>query len=427
MSIPEKYKVDHLFLLIGENPLPNYVAARTLLQDGGQVYLVFTNQTKFQKNCLLGVDGLKSFGIKSIEIDLAYYESNAYYIRDIIQKKVQYLTNGKIGLNYTGGTKAMAVHAYQAIYELRSDTIFSYLDPRKLKMCIEQARNQPIFFDLRLNLCLKEIFRLHNKNYWLDKKPPRSTPFFPDAAVDFADFHHSVDKNNKDKTPLQQWRTWCNEELYPKTKKENSGRWKNEDELNSQAPIIISLARLDQHIINILQQHFNAFDKELCLDLDLVQKKGFESLTHVCEWLDGTWLENYVLHQIKEIQAEFAIKESMMSFHIRDSTATYRERFEFDVAFVKGYQLFAISCTTSSSKERCKEKLFEAHLRARQLGGDEARVALVCCYDKPDWIKDDMRFAIDDRKIEVFGRQDLVNLAEGIAEWIERNNQEANA
>lgn len=26
----DNYKVDHLFLLIGENPLPNYVAARTL-------------------------------------------------------------------------------------------------------------------------------------------------------------------------------------------------------------------------------------------------------------------------------------------------------------------------------------------------------------------------------------------------------------
>lgn len=79
------------------------------------------------------------------------------------------------------------------------------------------------------------------------------------------------------------------------------------------------------------------------------------------------------------------------------------------------------------NKKLCKEKLFEAHLRARQLGGDEARVALVCFSDKPEWIKDDMRFAIDDRKIEVFGIGDIENLADGIADWIESNNRETNA
>jgi hypothetical protein len=39
------YTVDHFFLLIGENPLPNYVAARLLLASGGTPYLVHTNGT----------------------------------------------------------------------------------------------------------------------------------------------------------------------------------------------------------------------------------------------------------------------------------------------------------------------------------------------------------------------------------------------
>jgi len=41
----EYHQVDRLFLLIGENPLPNYVAARTLLKDGGKAYLVDTTGT----------------------------------------------------------------------------------------------------------------------------------------------------------------------------------------------------------------------------------------------------------------------------------------------------------------------------------------------------------------------------------------------
>ena len=54
----------------------------------------------------------------------------------------------------------------------------------------------------------------------------------------------------------------------------------------------------------------------------------------------------------------------------------------------------------------CKQKLFEAQLRAGQLGGDEARIALVCCYDYPtDQLKKELDFVIkDDAKIEVFGR-----------------------
>ena len=71
----DEFKVDYLFLLIGENPLPNYIAARTLLKDKGTVYLVFTNQTKKQKNSLLRIEGLKQYSIKCKEIDKFNEES----------------------------------------------------------------------------------------------------------------------------------------------------------------------------------------------------------------------------------------------------------------------------------------------------------------------------------------------------------------
>ena len=44
--IPLDLRSDHLFLLLGENPLPNWVAARLLLKEGGQVYLVHSPHTK---------------------------------------------------------------------------------------------------------------------------------------------------------------------------------------------------------------------------------------------------------------------------------------------------------------------------------------------------------------------------------------------
>ncbi|GAA6618071.1 Card1-like endonuclease domain-containing protein [Scytonema sp. NUACC26] len=410
----DKYKVDHLFLLVGENPLPNYVAARTLLKDSGTVYLVFTNQTKSQKSCLLGVDGLRRYGIKIKEIDLANYESNAYHIRDRIRTQIKSLSSGNTGLNYTGGTKAMAVHAYKAIQELKPDAVFSYLDSRHLKMFIDREGNQPIQCDVPLELELKELFKLHNNNYWLERKPPRLQPCLPNVAAKFASLYQDEDLS-------KEWRSWCEKKLYPLTK--NREFWKNEEELKQVKGI--STDSLSPNLKSILRSELDASANEI--RLEITQKKGFDSLTQVCEWLDGTWLESHVLQQVKEIEHEFSIKESMMSFHIQDAQASWRERFEFDVAFIKNYQLFAISCTTSSSKKLCKQKLFEAHLRARQLGGDEARVALVCYFDRPEWIKDDMRFAIDDRKIEVFGLNDINNLADNIADWIDRNNQEAKA
>lgn len=54
---------------------------------------------------------------------------------------------------------------------------------------------------------------------------------------------------------------------------------------------------------------------------------------------------------------------------------------EVDVAVVRGHRLFILSCTTTADLGRCKNKLLEVALRARQLGGDLARSALVCGLD----------------------------------------------
>ena len=40
VGIPEERRSDHLFLLMGENPVPNWVAARLLLREGGLAHLL---------------------------------------------------------------------------------------------------------------------------------------------------------------------------------------------------------------------------------------------------------------------------------------------------------------------------------------------------------------------------------------------------
>lgn len=123
------------------------------------------------------------------------------------------------------------------------------------------------------------------------------------------------------------------------------------------------------------------------------------------------------------------------SFWIEDLASSEKKtKFQFDVAFTRGHQLFAISCTTITDRSNCKQKLFEAYIRAQQLGGSEARIALVCCASPKD--VSDLRTQISnvlkpkpdavaqDTKITVFGRKDLPNLANKLAEWVKDNDRE---
>jgi len=89
--------------------------------------------------------------------------------------------------------------------------------------------------------------------------------------------------------------------------------------------------------------------------------------------------------------------------------------FEIDVAVVRGHRLYVISCTQSARLADCKGKLFEVSMRARQLGGDLARSAVVCLLngsDKKGPYVDQLRHDIEDiwdapNTPKVFGFDDL--------------------
>ncbi len=61
--------------------------------------------------------------------------------------------------------------------------------------------------------------------------------------------------------------------------------------------------------------------------------------------------------------------------------------FELDVVAVLGYQIVVVSCTTDFCQNTIKEKGMEAILRARQLGGDEARAIVLCANYDPKAIE----------------------------------------
>ncbi|MEH2042484.1 Card1-like endonuclease domain-containing protein [Nostoc sp.] len=417
----EQYKVDHLFLLVGQNPLPNYVATKLLLHRGETAYLVHTTDTLDEAKRLK-----KSFESEfNVELrSLNHYESDAYHIQKEIAAKLKSINNGKIGLNYTGGTKAMSAHSYRTlfyeeiqdktgkVYRRRKGMIFSYLDPRRLEICIDREDNERERLKVKpdtLQIPLITIFQLHGLNL---KKNPTQQAQSPELAQELV-------KVFADKAKQTQWFDWYNK-IFSQAARKDNRKWKNKTDL---AKLFIPLDKLSLEIVEVFnnQQLLTSDDN---LALGEVKKLGvFPEIEDLCKFLDGIWLEHYVLEQIKKIAHSQSILYYGLNFIIPPQGT--KDGFEFDVAFTRGYQLFAISCTSDNDKKLCKSKLFEAYLRAIQMGGEEARVALVCCSDEPDTLKAEIADTLSNKKIAVFGRADLLNLSENIIKWIVDNDREA--
>ena len=88
--------------------------------------------------------------------------------------------------------------------------------------------------------------------------------------------------------------------------------------------------------------------------------------------------------------------------------------FELDVVAVLGYQIVVVSCTTDNDQATIKGKAMEAIIRARQLGGDEARAIVLCSADRQaaELIENEMEDEMGSRglPLRVWGKNRWKNL-----------------
>ncbi|MGC1396645.1 MAG: hypothetical protein WA828_20480, partial [Coleofasciculaceae cyanobacterium] len=348
----DDYKVDHLFLLIGENPLPNYVAARLLLNQGGTPYLVYTTGTEKPAKHLQTILSNEPIGLKTAQlVPLNDGEADAYQIQKAIRSKLESIKDGKIGLNYTGGTKAMSVHAYRAVFSKEPDTVFSYLDPRRLEMCIDRENGDRIRIKVKpesLEVKLAKLFQIHGLE--LKSKPTKEAQL-PELAAGLATVF-------KDENQAKRWFDWYYNVFCENARKKRNGNWGDWKSQTSLIELATPLEKVPQEILTAFcQEKFVTSDNKLSLK-QVQNQNTFTKLEHFCKYLDGLWLEHYVLQQVKNIAEKNSIKDYGLNFEV-PLTGT-RNGFEFDVAFTRGYQLFAISVSTTSKRDLCKNKLFEA-------------------------------------------------------------------
>ncbi len=399
-------KVDHLFILVGSNALPCALAGLLLAKENGNISLITSEGSydvaqRLQTWLEEKFDQKTKIQLKSIK------ESSPQSIFNGVAEELDRVKADFIGLNYTGGTKIMSVHSYRAIEQWVAEqsktktikTSFSYLNPRKLEMVFdpknpsssESEKTKAI--GQKINLKFTDLLNLHG---WTLRKELNTEAIYPKSA----NYLINLIKDNI----WNEWEIWITDEFRKQTRRE-----KDPNKRKSKTQLKEITLTLPENLTGFIE----CLKLELNLNLDQSIFNNIKDPESLCEWLEGLWLEYYLLEQLQKIFQEASLCDFGQDIKVREID------FQLDAIAVCGYQLFAFSCTTDSKKGMLKLKLFEAFMRARQLGGDEARVALVCCSTDPQEVEKEAHRDVDtEGRIKVFGLQDLPDLANKLKIWI---------
>lgn len=401
---------DHLILLVGGNPLPNAVAGKLLSEPGGTITLLHSGDTAVTTGRLAKwLSQHTQADIRFKQID----ETSPTSIRNGISAQLNDINARRVGLHYTGGTKAMAVHAYRAVEAWdRHETspMFSYLDAHTLSLVVDDVDN-PIPLVGKLQLSLQDLLALHG---WQLKNNPATAPAMPQ-------FMRALLKLYSDNN-LTAWNEWKQQELGKCRRQDRPDKWQSKTALTQMTLNWPSAPELADLVTALQKELAQGEALQIKTATEAGRQWGFKEPEDLCQWLDGGyWLESAVLEALQEIAQSQRLHNLFTGIHV---AALSNIDFELDVIAIRDYQLYGFSCDTGTDSVKdgrghLKLKLFEAYVRARQLGGDEARVALVCAADDPDGLQAEMRRDLEAPQIRVFGRRDLLHLASRFARWIE--------
>lgn len=324
-----------LLLLVGSNPLPNLIAALILKPES--ICLFYSRETKPVKDQLF----------ETLKVTVGKERLNENFIEDATDpskvRRAFASISADAHLHYTGGTKIMAAHARMAFREVGGkDGQASYLDERKAVLRFDDGYEIDIASH-RLKLTIDEILGLHgikiNPTGVVCQSPSTKQDIPSDADV------KKIAEAVLDNPCLAN-------RLYNINREDSEPRPFSDAK---RCPV-----QIDDLVsgMTIKQLPENAWTKD-------TYKKW-------CKFLEGGWLEHWCGGLVQDIA-----KESEVHVSVNCRRANGR-LFEIDVAFIRGHRLYVISCTTDTRIHLCKSKLFEVAMRARQLGGDLARSALVC-------------------------------------------------
>ena len=357
---------NEVILLVGGNPLPNYVAAHALrcTHEIDQVHLLYTDEVEDVKNNLLNCLNASSFSCRESYIRDA---GDASAIRDACRDICE-----DSHLHYTGGTNTMAAHVHAEWKDVCSDANqASYLFARDDQLIFDNGTKESIPPSIQLDLpTLATLHGLTDANPRSSSASPTDPPQPSDADV-IAE------------------RVFCTPKLA--------------QQMYEEVPDKESVFK---------KKPFDPATKGLTLSIDDPIPDPCWSNRQIRPWLKflrGVWLEEWVYQQIKDT--------GMIDYkylYVGIEPKIKGRPFELDVVAIRGHHLYVMSCTISANTGLCKSKLFEVAMRARQLGGDMARSALVCLAERSvvDNLQKDVESLSESSRVpQVFG-------LDSVREWM---------
>ena len=350
-----------LILLVGSNPLPNYLAACALRPS--RVALVHTKETGDAKDRLKRE--LKAKLGESVVVEEPFIDDAtcATTVRRDLDPFMRSEDRGDVLLNYTGGTKVMAAHARMAFTEAnRKPEHASYLDEggrdhsgvdHQPRLRFDNNTSQAISDYSDVGLDLKTLLALHGITHE-PREPKAPAPTSEDAR-------EILCKVLAD-PPLAA-------ALYCERERLEDREYSNPSAATS-APFVAERYGLGLSL--------PAFPTDTLLN-GLANRRHRESwFKQWYKFIGGEWLEEWLGEQIRALELAPAPE---ITVGVNAYRGEKKAQLEVDLAVIRGHRSYLVSCTTDVSKPICKLKLFEVAVRSRQLGGDLARAALVCLAD----------------------------------------------
>jgi len=420
-------KISLLISIVGTNPLPNYVVGKYLKEKKSvkKSIFVYSEKTQFQDGtkryavrlcCLLGFN--KNFFIHLSDI------GNPKRIYADLEEIQEYINSyEEIYLNYTGGTKTMAVHTYNFFKEKKINFKGLYLDARSFKICYDDGEIAPENGDLRkYKIDIETLLSLHL--YKIENLQKLSQNYKTGRYID------KIKKEIIKKERINQFLEWI-EDPFRKIFKKNGKIIEKINEFKKNLKSFGGEAakkKFENETPDFIWAILNSFpenekiidkNKKLWVPFNNMTNREFkEKIKSTIEMLDGKWLEWYVYTELIEKFTENELKKgkqigiSLIAF----KEDKIRRTFELDLFLMHGYQIIGISVTTDKKSSICKSKGFEVLHRIKQIGGDESRAFLITTMDQnlTSSLQEDLSIITGtaEEKIIVYGLRDLQEISE---------------
>ena len=350
-------RCDTLVLLVGGNPLPGFLA--TAMLRPRRAVLAHTEDTAAPMKRL--ASALPHLGVVEVTSRRIDDPTRA----DAIRSALRGLRGQGTHLHYTGGTKAMAVHAYVEVIGNLDPSQASYIDERRQLLRFDDGREEPLreVLDLDTVLALQELRYMSTK----PRPPLEGGP----TAEDATELLRAALQDPG--LPNRLYRYFHNPQG-------------------------------EAYELSDLPKQLVPEDEGLRLSRTPIPQAGWgrRQFRTWRQFLCGGWLEVWVASVLREE----GLRDVRHGLHLLGPGRD----FELDVVGLLRNRVYFASCTTDRTLSECKRKVFEARARAQQLAGNLTRSALISMLDErgTDLVRQDVKLAWGAAAVPaVFGLADL--------------------